>query len=222
MVPNLPPSLPGWAWQKRFRHCARRCLKHWMWVFSETDWIGCWVRVIVSGRTGFSLCPTGSYCCRCRRNIGLWAEPAANAPSHCKNGGMDAEHCAISAMVHGVQQIASNAPYGGIAEGDAGLHDSVDYATIVEVDSQNYKLQAHEHKTQYSCPCGAKVVLCVGACLSAGERRLPGVHGGCWSSPQCFTKNVADVVWKACRIHARPQETGRQTAGESVCGIVAV
>ncbi|CAE7034705.1 unnamed protein product [Symbiodinium sp. CCMP2456] len=92
MVPNLPPSLPGWPWQKRFRHCARR-------------------------------------------NIGLWAEPAANAPSHCKNG-MHAEQCAISAIVHGVQQLASNAPYGGIGEGDAGLHDSVDYATIVEVDSQ--------------------------------------------------------------------------------------
>ena len=40
------------------------------------------------------------------------------------------------AIVHGVEALASNAPYGRIRDGDPGLHDSLKYAKIAEVDSQ--------------------------------------------------------------------------------------
>ncbi|CAE7528047.1 unnamed protein product [Symbiodinium natans] len=91
LITNLPPTLPGYAWMPRFRHCSRL-------------------------------------------NVGLWAVPAATAPSHCENTAMDAEHCAIMSIVHGVTKLAENAPYGGLHQGDSALHDSEDYATIAEVD----------------------------------------------------------------------------------------
>ena len=125
----------------------------------QCGWIG--FCVIVSGRMGVSLCPTDADAGEILvfgQTLQRMHQATAKMVAWMQSTAQYLRWCMVYNSLRATRHMVAL---------ERETQDSmIPWTTLRSLRwTANYKLQMHEHKTQQSCPCGAKVMLCADTCL---------------------------------------------------------